>query len=369
MTTTPLPTTGADLASEVRAAIGDLYGPADAREAFVALGRRGLFAPHYPARLGGRDGSLTDYLLVAGALGERDLADVAHLVTVQGVGCALLEFCTETQRLALLPRLAAGELLASLLLSERHAGTDASAIRTTAARTESGWSLTGTKSWSLHTDWSGIGLCSARTGEAGSRYAGITVFLVDLRKPGVRLEAVARAAGPPYFDVHLDGVALDDADVVGEVGEGWRVLTAAAAYERSGIDYLSRGELWLGWARAAAGLLPQSDRDDGEAGLARLDQDLRGARQLVWRTALTADGFAFDEGHSAYSKYAAGTAAQDVAAFIARRLLPHPQVRADAHLVDALRRAVAEGPELSISGNNVDLLLDAISLDPWMGEA
>ncbi len=361
--------TEADTRREVAAILDALSDPTDARQAFAALGAQGLFAPHYPVKYGGRDRPVVDYMVVAEALGMRDLADVAHLVTVQGVGCALLEYGSDSQRQRLLPRLVAGKALASLLMSERTAGSDAAAIKTSARRTPRGWLLNGVKSWSMHTDWSAIGLCTARTENRSNKYEGITTFVVDMAKPGVRIAPVRRAAGAPYFDVHLEDVLLDDDDVVGEVGDGWRVITAAAAFERSGIDYLSRGLLWLSWAEEAAALISDEYDDARWATITQLHHDLIGARALTWRTAMGVDGYVFDETQAAYSKYVSGSAAQAVGRFIARELLPLARIQRSSELAARLRRPAREYPELSIAGNAVDLMLDAIAADPWLGES
>ncbi len=359
--------TGA-LADEVADILDALPAGAGARDAFAALGDARLFAVHYPKEYGGRGGTLEDYAVVAEALGEREFADEVHLVTVQGVGCAIWRFGSEDQRRKWLPEIASGRTSASLLLSEVDAGSDAAAITTSATRTEGGWSLSGEKSWSLRADWSRIGLCSARTSTAGNRYAGITLFLVDLTSSGVAVSPRPRLSGESYFTVTFDDVALGDADLVGPPDGGFPIVTAAAGFERAGLDYLCRGRVWLRSAEATLAALPDLDNDRRRAAMARLDHDLRGARLLAHATLAGADGLDFDYVQSAYSKYTCGEASQAVALWIAQDLLPEPTVADRPDLVRRLRAAVTEGPELSISGNAIDLLLDTISLDPGLGE-
>lgn len=356
------------LADEVSHVLDALPEGAGARQAFAALGDARLFAPHYPWEYGGRGGTLADYAVVADALGDRGLADEVHLVTVQGVGCAVLYFGTDEQRRRWLPGIASGRSLASLLLSEIDAGSDAAAITTIACRSGAGWTLNGQKCWSLHADWSGIGLCSARTSTGANRYSGITLFMVDLASPGVSVSARPRLLGESYFTVTFDGVVVSDDDVIGPLDGGFRVLTAAAGFERAGLDYLSRGRVWLRAAEETLTAVPKLCDDRRRAGLARLDYELRGARELAEATLASADGLDFDYVSSAYSKYTCGEAAQAVARWIAEELLPEPAVHARGDLVRRLQAAVAEGPELSISGNAVDLLLDTMSLDPSLGE-
>lgn len=355
------------LTDEVRDVLEAIPAGADPRMAHAVLGRARLLAVHYPAEYGGRDGSLADYATVAEALGEYGFADVVHLVTVQGVGCTVLRYGTAEQRARWLPAIASGATHASLLLSEAGAGSDAAAICTTADRTDGSWCLRGEKRWSLHTDWSGFGLCSARTSSSANKYSGITVFLVDLSLPGVTVSPAPRAMGEPYFTVSFDDVVLGDGDILGAPGDGFSLVTAAAGFERVGFDYLSRGWQWLSAAEAALEAVPELDDDRRRAALARLEYELRGARALARTTAATADGLDFDHLLSAYAKYTCGEAAQAVARWLGEDLLSEPAVRAHPELVSGLRAAVLEGPELSISGNAVDLLLDTLSLDPGLG--
>ena len=365
--TSPAPAS-ATIAGEVAAILDALPGGVDPREAFAALGSRQLFAMHYPSRYGGRSATLADQVIVAEALGARQLADEVHLVTVQGVGCTILAYGTDQQRQHWLPQIASGRLQASLLLSERGAGSDAVAIETRAVQVPEGWRLTGEKWWNLHGDWSGLGLCSARTSTSANRYAGITTFLVDLSQDGVSVEAVPRAQGEPYFTVRLDDVVIPDDAVLGLPGQGWKVVTAASGFERAGTDYLSRGFVWLRGAEAVLRGAPELDSPRRRADLARLEHDLLCARALAATTVDRARDLVLDELDSAYSKLMSGEAAQAVAAWIAKELLCEDRVRADPAVVRPLLAAVAEAPELSISGNALDLMLDTISFDHSLGE-
>lgn len=335
----------------------------------MALGAEQLLAVHYPSEYGGRDGTAEEYAVVAEAIGLRQFADEVHLVTIQGVGCTILRYGSPEQRERWLPGMASGQLQASLLLSEKGAGSDAAAITTTARRTAGGWSLSGEKCWSLHADWSGLGLVSARTSQGGNRYAGITLFLVDLTVAGVTVRPTRRAMGEPYFVVGFDQVELDESAVLGAVDRGFALVTAAAGFERAGFDYLTRGRLWLRAAEETLTAVPGLDTARRRAAAARLDYELAGARALAQETVATAKGLDLDYLLSAYAKYTCGEAAQAVAHWIGEDILPEPAVQTRPDLVTRLRAAVLEGPELSISGNAVDLLLDSLSMDPQLGEA
>lgn len=174
----------AALVTEVDEVLDGLRPDAGVRESFEALGAARLLAVHYPEEYGGRGLSLAAHSAVSERIGLRGLPDVAHLITVQGVGCPLLTFGTEEQRRRWLPPITSGRLLASLLLSERGAGSDLTRVTTGAVPDGGGWRITGEKTWSLLTELSQIALCSVRTRQGDSRYDGISSSWSTCTTPG-----------------------------------------------------------------------------------------------------------------------------------------------------------------------------------------
>lgn len=327
----------------------------DPREAFARLGARRLLAVHYPPALGGRALGLADHAVVAEHLGLQGLPDEVHLVTVQGVGCTLLTCGSLGQQQRWLPALAGGRVFASLLLSERGAGSDVTAVATTARPTDDGYRLNGCKSWNLRADWSGLGLCSARTRESG-RYDSISLLAVPLDSPGVTVTPVARAMGEPYFDVAFDDVALPPDAVVGPTHRGWSTIVRAIGFERAGFDYLSRAIRWLEIVESAVVAERAPRRPLLQSGLARLDRQVRTARALAFRAVSTATGLDMDEVDAAYAKLACSEAAQNIAWWAADNL----DLYGDPRLA-RLRQAVAEAPEFTVSGGATELQLDLIA--------
>ncbi len=359
------------LANEVDAVLYRAVQASGHRELFAMLGSEKLLAVHYPRRYGGRGLSLSEQAAVAEAIGMRGLPDVVHLVTVHAVGGAILAFGSSPQRSRWLPEIAAGRLFASLLLSEPGAGSDLTRIETMAEPSGDSWILTGTKTWSLHTDWSDLALCSVRTsdGVGSGRYGGISLFLVELAAPGVKLIEVPRLASPPYFQVDLREVRVDAGALIGPLHRGWPLLPTIIGFERWGFDYLSRGRLWLRTAAAECGRLPERAAAAMKADLVRLGQALDNARAVAFHAAYHADGLDMDEIVVAYAKLACGRAAQSVAHWIGQELLPALGGQIDGAAAVTLQAAVAEAPELTISGGPVDLQLDLIASEFPIGRA
>jgi alkylation response protein AidB-like acyl-CoA dehydrogenase len=357
------------LTAEVDQVLDGMSENASACQQLARLGDERLLAVHYPAGYGGRGMTLAHHAAVALRIGERGLPDVAHLVTVQGVGCTILAYGSARQRARWLPEIAGGRLLASLLLSEREAGSDLTRIETTATPEGDGWRIRGVKAWSLHADWSGIALCSAVSRADGNRYERISLFLVDLTAPGVTVTPVPRLAPEPYFLVELDDVYVDADALLGPLHKGWALLPAAIGFERGGFDYLTRGTSWLRAAIQEYRRLPADTQEAMAADLARLRSGLDNARALALHAAYTAEGLHVDEVLTAYTKLACGRAAQAVAQWVGAQLLPSSSGEGRGARCAALRAAVAEAPELTISGGPQDLQLGLIANDFPIGSA
>lgn len=158
------------------------------------LGARGWLAPHWPVRYGGLSLGWPEAAVIMEELVRHGVPDTAIVNGTYNVGECLLVAGTPAQRHRYLPPLASGNLVATVLLTEPDAGSDLAALETTATPRNGGWTLTGRKVWSAKSHVSELALCAART-SAG--YAGISLFLVPLRVPGVRIrgaESRPRAA-------------------------------------------------------------------------------------------------------------------------------------------------------------------------------
>jgi alkylation response protein AidB-like acyl-CoA dehydrogenase len=355
----------ARLVAETDRAIDDAGVDVDPRECFARLGAERLLAVHYPTSYGGRGLSLAHHFAIAERLGERGLPDEVHLITVQGVGCAILTYGTRLQRDRWLPGIAGGRLFASLLLSEVAAGSDLAGIETTAATAGDGWRISGTKVWSLQTDWSRLALCSARTRTAEHRYDGISLFLIDLTSPGVEITPTPRAAGAPYFSVTLDGVRVGADALLGPPHKGWFLLPTVIGFERAGFDYLTRAKSWLRAASQEAGRLPAGIQAALASDLVGLQCAVENVRALAFHAANSAADLQMDEMVTAYSKLACGRVAQAVARWAGQNLLTVPGPDSTARAI--LRAAVAEAPELTVSGGAQELQLDLIATECPIG--
>jgi acyl-CoA dehydrogenase len=134
-----------------------------------------------------------------------------------------------------------GDVIACQLFSEPEAGSDLAALRTTARRCDDGtWRVSGQKVWTSNAQFADIGMLIARTGEQAERHRTLTVFLVDMRTPGIDVRPLRQMTGGASFnEVFLDDVTIPDASRLGPVDGGWAVVRTALFAERgtTGVRY------------------------------------------------------------------------------------------------------------------------------------
>ena len=150
-------------------------------------------------------------------------------------GINISENGSETQKRALLPRLAQGELLFAYGLSEPDVGGDLASVTTRARRSEDGRHLllSGTKRWCTGADWADYIYCLVRSDEEAARYRNLTFVLVPKGTPGMRVHAIdhANLRYTLSCDVHFEDAAIPVENIVGgEAGwnRGWGMLAGKA---------------------------------------------------------------------------------------------------------------------------------------------
>lgn len=169
---------------------------------------------------------------------------------------AVFEMGTAAQKARILRPMAAAEVLWAQGWSEPGAGSDLAAVKSWAERDEAagGWRLYGQKTWCTRAAWCDRVFGLFRTDrEVAKKHHGLTYFMADARQEGVRIRPFARLDGDDGFaEVFFDGAFVADDDVLGEVGQGWKVAMQTTSSER-GLSLRSPGR-FLAKARRLAEL-------------------------------------------------------------------------------------------------------------------
>jgi alkylation response protein AidB-like acyl-CoA dehydrogenase len=287
-------------------------------EVFVyALAERGYLSMSWPPEWGGRDASVTERVVLGEELSYRRAPGSRQRAAADIVGTALLRFGTKQQKERYLPLIAAGRFPFYLGYSEPEAGSDLASLRCRAEPDGDGWVINGVKMWGTgahDAEW--VWLAARTDPDARPAHAGITVFLFSTSTPGWGKQEHRALSGEVSCSTFFDDVRIGPDAVVGEVNDGWRIITAALADER----VLMAG-LTAGVRRSFDDLLARLRADGALAGprgsvtrrtLSELAVRMQGARLLVDAGLRAAGGDAADARmYVPMAKIVAGELAED----------------------------------------------------------
>ncbi len=202
----------------------------DVKRFFQALGRRGWLSLAWPEALGGLAcDPAFEFLL----WDEVAYARAARPPLSAGiVAKTLLRHGTPEQKARWLPPIRSGDLHFSLGYSEPEAGSDLASVRTRAERRGDRYVVRGEKCWTSYAEHSDQLWCLCRTGSQESRADGLSLLVVDLRAPGVRVRPLPTLDDEQLNAVHLDGVEVPVSDRVGPEHGAWKLMAEALADER-----------------------------------------------------------------------------------------------------------------------------------------
>lgn len=129
-----------------------------------------------------------------------------------------------------------GEEVWCQLFSEPSAGSDLAAIRTRAERDGDGWVINGQKVWTSNAHLADFGIIVTRTDPTVPKHKGLTMFIVDLKDPGVEVRPIKQMSGSSDFnEVFFTDVRVSDTHRLGEVGDGWKVSLTTLMHERLAV--------------------------------------------------------------------------------------------------------------------------------------
>lgn len=212
-----------------------------------ALGEGGWLRYVVPASQGGASEKLDvrSLCLVREALAYRSgLADSSF--ALQGLGSApISHFGSPELQRRYLPGIARGEHIAAFALSESDAGSDVTAMRTTARRDGDGYVIDGTKTWISNAGIADHYIVFCRVPAGGEK--SFAAFVVDADNPGLRVsERIAVMAPHPLGSLEFDGCRVPAHALLGELGKGMRIALGTLDVFRATV-----GAAALGFARRA----------------------------------------------------------------------------------------------------------------------
>ena len=155
----------------------------------------------------------------------------------------LVSHGTDWQKETYIEKILSGELIFCQGFSEPDAGSDLAGLRTRAERRDGKWVLSGQKTWSSGAHYSDKSFLLARTDPAAEPHRGIGFFLVDMKQPGVEVRRIKQMTGGGEFcEIFLSGAVVEERDLVGQPGDGWKIAMTVFGFERGGLAQAARFE-------------------------------------------------------------------------------------------------------------------------------
>ncbi|RJT06128.1 acyl-CoA dehydrogenase family protein [Halococcus sp. IIIV-5B] len=251
-------------------------------------------APNIPEEYGGAGMDKLSTTLVTEELWRAD-PGIGSAVGSAGFGSdMIIEYGDEWMKEEWLPRIAGGDSASASAISEPAHGSNVAGMETTAEKEGDEWVIDGNKMWITNGSVADVAVVMAKT-DPGAGHRGITAFLVPTETDGFTPEKITNKLGIRASDlaeVRLEGVRIPEANVIGEVDEGFYQLMEFFASGRTSVaaQAVGAGQGALDAAREYATEREQFDQPISEFQaiqhkLAEMATDVEAARSLTYRAA------------------------------------------------------------------------------------
>jgi alkylation response protein AidB-like acyl-CoA dehydrogenase len=174
-------------------------------------------------------------------LEEMARAEAPSHLGVIGLGMAgptIIAHGTEAQKTRYLRKILSTEEIWCQGFSEPDAGSDLSAVRTSARREGDMFVVNGQKVWSSFAHIADWCILVTRSDPESQRHAGLTYLLVDMHAPGVDVRPLRQITGEAEFnEIFFGDVEVPVENVVGEIGDGWAVAMTTLLHERGTLGF------------------------------------------------------------------------------------------------------------------------------------
>ena len=199
----------------------------------------GLAWVHFPVGTGGLDLNPKFQLMINETLRKEGISINNRIANILGIGMGaptISEYGTDDQKNKYLRPMFAAEEIWCQMFSEPGSGSDLASLSTKAVDDGDGYIVNGQKVWTTLGHLAKWGLLVARTDPNVPKHRGLTFFIVDMESEGVEVRPLRQITGEAEFnEVYFTDVKIPKENVLGEVGDGWRVSLAILMNERVAI--------------------------------------------------------------------------------------------------------------------------------------
>src|SRR3954466_1631472 len=226
------------------------------RRAIRRLGEDGWLGIGWPKEYGGQGRSAREQFVMFDEVQRAGFP--FPFVTVNTVGPTIMRFGTEEQKQRFLPGILDGRINVAIGYTEPGAGTDLASLRTSARLDGDHWIVNGSKVFTSGANQADLVWLACRTDPDLPKHQGLSILMVPTDSPGFRWTPIVIVGDIVTTSTYYDDVRVPAANLVGERGGGWRMITTQLNHERVGLAALG-GTAWRLWGEvrewaSAAGL-------------------------------------------------------------------------------------------------------------------
>ncbi len=193
---------------------------------------------HWPREYGGRGATITQSAIFFEELGRAGAPLPVNTLGLLLAGPTIMTWGTDAQKERFLPPILSAEEIWCQGFSEPEAGSDLAALKTRAVKEGDEWVVTGQKVWTSAAQYSKWCMLVARTDPDVPKHKGLTYFLMDMEQDEIQVRPLKQITGESEFnELFLEGARIPDDNVVGGVGNGWKVALTTLMNERAGLAF------------------------------------------------------------------------------------------------------------------------------------
>ena len=193
---------------------------------------------HWPHEYGGRGASLMETAIFFEEMGRAGAPLPANVLGLLLAGPTIMIWGSDEQKdRYLAPILSADEIWCQGF-SEPDAGSDLAALKTRAVKDGDEWVVTGQKVWTSGAQYSKWCMLVARTDQDAPKHKGLSYFLMDMEQDAVQVRPLTQITGDPEFnELFIEEARIPDENLLGGVGNGWKVALTTLMNERAGLGF------------------------------------------------------------------------------------------------------------------------------------
>lgn len=249
------------------------------------LAKNKWIAPSWPKKYGGLDQGISSSIILSETFAYR-MSPGNDRFGVRMIGPTLLKYGSDYQKEKYLKEITNGDVQWCQGYSEPNSGSDLASISTKGEYDEENDTITinGTKVWTTLGHRADRMFILVRTLPDSSRHKGLSLVLIDMNDPGIKINPIKNISGSSSFnEVVLSNVKTSGKNVVGKLHEGWMIALDLLNFERSGIDYIGWAERCLDDVEEYCNEKKILSRDDIKINIASLRSSLESAKIMTYK--------------------------------------------------------------------------------------